>query len=386
MEAAMVFSVPKDALHRRVKGKLKSILEDQLHRKFLPAARNVLSEKQQKELAHYIKQTDSSFYGLSINEIRRLVFEFAEQNKLDHPFNKEKKMAGKDFIDGFLKRQKTLSLRKPEAIALNRVLGLNKTSVQNNFKNLQELLDTHNFEPHQIFNCDETEITCVNKPVKVIKLKGNRVVASVTSGERGQITTIICAISATDTFAPPLMVFKRTRVHPEMIERAPTGTIGSVSDSGWVDTDLFFKFLKHFVKHTKCSKDSKVPLILDGHKAHTKNTQLIDYAKENGLFCCHCRDIPHTSFSLWTQAFLKDPREAGSTEDRVATMEPNSGPSNQRIEATQNQHQATTMEPTPGPSNESLDLFVITSTASTSDPEPLLSFDKILSVPKIVAK
>eukprot|EP00794_Sanderia_malayensis_P011458 gene11458-12656_t len=183
-----------------------------------------------KQLADYIKQMDSSFYGLSINEIRRLVFEFAEQNKLDHPFNKEKKMAGRDFINGFLKRQKTLSLRKPEAIALNRVLGLNKTFVQNNFKNLQELLDTHNFEPHQIFNCDETEITCVNKPVKVIALKGNRVVASVTSGERWQTTTIICAISATDAFAPPFMIFKRKCVHPELIERAPPGTIGGVSD------------------------------------------------------------------------------------------------------------------------------------------------------------
>eukprot|EP00794_Sanderia_malayensis_P011459 gene11459-12657_t len=83
--------------------------------------------------------------------------------------------------------------------------------------------------------------------------------------------------------------------------------------------------------------------------------------------------------------YLQDPREAGSTKDRAATMEPISGPSNQRIEATQNQHHATTMEPTPGPSNESLDLFVITSTASTSDPELELSFDKILSVPKIVA-
>ncbi len=79
---------------------------------------------------------DSSFYGLSINEIPRLVFEFAEKNKLSHPFNKEKKMAGRDFVDGFLKRQKTLSLRKPEAIALNRVFGLNKASVQRFFAKL----------------------------------------------------------------------------------------------------------------------------------------------------------------------------------------------------------------------------------------------------------
>eukprot|EP00794_Sanderia_malayensis_P018367 gene18367-20214_t len=386
-KAAVVFSVPKDALHRRVTGKLKSIAEDQLHRKFLSPARNVLSEKQEKQLADYIKQMDSSFYGLSINEIRRLVFEFAEQNKLDHPFNKEKKMAGRDFVAGFLRRQKTLSLRKPEAIALNRVFG----------------------------------ITCVHKPVKVIAPKGKRVVASVASGERGQTTTIICAMSATGTFVPPLMIFKRKRMNPELIERAPPGTIGGVSDSGWVDTDLFFKFVKHFVKHTKCSKDSKVLLILDGHKSHTKNIQLIDYAKENGLFLLSLP--PHTSHKLqpldrsffkglksgfnvacnsWLRKhparritvdklgelfkYLQDPREAASTEDQAATMEPTSVPSDQQIEATQNEHQPTTMEPTPGPSNESLDSFVITSAESTYDPELEFSFEKILPVPKIVAK
>lgn len=165
-KAAVVFSVPKDALHRRIKGKLTSISEDQLHKKFLSPSRNVLSEKQEKDLADYIKQMDSSFYGLSINEIRRVVFEFAEHNQIDHPFNKEKKMAGRDFVDGFLKRQKTLSLRKPEAVALNRVFGLNKASVQNYFTNLKELLDTHNFEPHQIYNCDESGITCESNSTK----------------------------------------------------------------------------------------------------------------------------------------------------------------------------------------------------------------------------
>eukprot|EP00794_Sanderia_malayensis_P021114 gene21114-23182_t len=363
-------------------------------------------------------------------------------------------MAGRDFVDGFLKRQKTLSLRKPEAIALNRVFGLNKISVQNYFKNLEELLETHNFEPHQIFNCDETGITCVHKPVKVIAPKGKRVVASVISGERGQTTTIICAMSATGSFVPPLMIFKRKRMNPELIERAPPGTIGGVSDSGWVDTDLFFKFVKHFLKHTKCSKDSKVLLILNGHKSHTKNIELIDYAKENGLSLLSLP--PHTSHKLqpldrsflkglksgfnvacnswlrkhparritvdklgelFSEAYLKsatvenavsgfkttgihpfnsgivpdaeylqDPREAASTEDRAATMEPTSVPSDQPIEDTQNEHQVTTMEPTPGPSNESLDSFVITSAESTYDPELEFSFEKILPVPKIVAK
>ncbi len=74
--AVIAFSVPKDALHRRIKGKLTSIPVDQLHKKFPSPSRN-----KEEELAEYIKPMDSSFYGLSINEILRLVFEFAGKNK-----------------------------------------------------------------------------------------------------------------------------------------------------------------------------------------------------------------------------------------------------------------------------------------------------------------
>ncbi|KAG1681812.1 hypothetical protein GQR58_011609 [Nymphon striatum] len=104
-KAELVFSVPKDSLNRRVKGLLKSIPTDQPHKKLFSPVRNVLSEDQENVLAKYIQEMDLSFYGLFINEIQRVVFEFVERNHIKHPFNKEKKMAGRDFVEGFLKRQ-----------------------------------------------------------------------------------------------------------------------------------------------------------------------------------------------------------------------------------------------------------------------------------------
>ena len=38
-------------------------------------------------------------------------------------------MAGKDFVGGFLKWNKDLSLRKPQDVALNHIHELNKTDV-----------------------------------------------------------------------------------------------------------------------------------------------------------------------------------------------------------------------------------------------------------------
>ena len=97
-KAAVVFSVPKNSLQRKIKGALQSIPTDKPYKKFLSPHRNVFSEEQEKELANCIREMDMSFYDLSNNEIRRVVFDYAGHNNINHPFNKEKKMAGRDFV------------------------------------------------------------------------------------------------------------------------------------------------------------------------------------------------------------------------------------------------------------------------------------------------
>ena len=53
----------------------------------------------------------------------------------------------------------------------------------------------------------------------------------------------------------------------------------------------FLIFLAHFVKHTRCSRDHRVLLLLDNHSSHL-SVAAIDYTKENGTimitFPPHC--------------------------------------------------------------------------------------------------
>ena len=44
----------------------------------------------------------------------------------------------------------------------------------------------------------------------------------------------------------------------------------------------FTEFIKHFIKHTKCSKDLPAILILDNHDSHI-NIETIDLSKKNGV-------------------------------------------------------------------------------------------------------
>ena len=41
-------------------------------------------------------------YDLPIADLRQLLYEFCEKNKIFHPFNKDNKMAGRYFVAGFL--------------------------------------------------------------------------------------------------------------------------------------------------------------------------------------------------------------------------------------------------------------------------------------------
>ena len=110
-QAAAAFGVPKDSLNRRVNGKLKCLSADKRHMNILGHYRAVLSYEQEKELENHIINMDQAFYGLSINDIRTMVFDYCQKNDIKNNFNGDTKMCGRDFVAGFLKRHPRLSLR-----------------------------------------------------------------------------------------------------------------------------------------------------------------------------------------------------------------------------------------------------------------------------------
>ena len=68
--------MPKDSLHQRVK---KASLESSLHTNLIGRFRKVLSDNQEQDLNKYIKGMGNSFYGLSMMDIRLIVFEFCKK-------------------------------------------------------------------------------------------------------------------------------------------------------------------------------------------------------------------------------------------------------------------------------------------------------------------
>lgn len=258
--------------------------------------RQIFSENQEKELADYLKQSAKIFFGLSTMETKSLAYDYAKANKVCVPDNwHTNQKASKDWLIGFLKRNSSLSIRTPEATSLGRMTSFNKHNVSEFFNNLSQVYEKYKFGCQDVWNIDETGVTTVQRPDKIIASKGVKQVGAATSGERGSLVTLVYAVSASGNTVPPLLIFPRKYFKDHFVSDGPPGCIGTANPSGWVTSEEFLFFIKHFVKHTKCSKEHPVLIVLDNHASHL-SVDMINYCRENGIVLLSFP--PHTSHKL----------------------------------------------------------------------------------------
>ncbi|XP_029674809.1 uncharacterized protein LOC115242559 [Formica exsecta] len=190
-----------------------------------------------------------------------------------------------------MKRQPQLSIRCAQPTSMSRATSFNETNVNIFFDNLQNVIDKYKFETKDIYNADETGITTVQKPNKIVTRRGIRQVGALTSAERGSLVTIMCAVNAIGNFIPPTFIFPRLRYKEHFVRDGPTGSIGAGNASGWMQENEYLIFFKHFQKYTSATVSHKVLLLLDNHSSHI-SIQALDYCSENGIivlsFPPHC--------------------------------------------------------------------------------------------------
>lgn len=144
------------------------------------------------------------YYGLSPREVRKLAFDYAVKLNLRIPESwVNQKIAGADWFSSFMKRHTRLSIRTPRATSLARASAFNKANVELFFKNLRTVMDRLKPSAGDIWNVDETGVTTVHKPDRVIARRGFKQIGSLTSQERGCLVTVTIAVSATGNCVPP---------------------------------------------------------------------------------------------------------------------------------------------------------------------------------------
>nr|XP_023020863.1 uncharacterized protein LOC111509369 [Leptinotarsa decemlineata] len=286
-KAATQFSVPKTTLFKQLKETVVKTPKKGRHA--------VFNYEQEQQLETYIVECCKSFYGITPSSLRRIGFRFAEVNKLRHNFNKNTQLAGKDWYYGFMARHPSISLRMPEATSINRITAFNATEVNLFFDQLKIIQAKHNIPGHRIFNVDEIGISTVQKNYKILAPKGVKQIGKATSGERGVTTTVVCAVSASGIYIPPMFIFKRKRMNELLIKGCNRDMVATVSDSGWINESIFIDYLRHFISFAKPTKEDPVLLILDNHESHI-SLGAYELYREHGL---HVLSLPpHVSHKM----------------------------------------------------------------------------------------
>lgn len=300
--ASSHFKVPYTTLQRRIKeSRLRTAIRNDPNNAQIPPIRKsighptIFSTEQESELVDRLKSLSSRGFGHSSMSVRRAVYMFAKLKNINTSWSDETKMAGKDWFHSFMNRHKhSISLRKPEGLSKARAMGLNKEAVNNFYDILNGVcikLDLQD-QPHIIYNVDESGFPMNNMPLKVVSEKGKSEVASLTSLERGENVTAVVCCSASGVFIPPFIIFKGKRMREEFKHGMPPGSQVAMSESGYINEDLFLVWLQHFQKHRS---PGRCLLLLDGHISH-KSLQCLEYCMEHEieLICLP----PHTTHVL----------------------------------------------------------------------------------------
>lgn len=266
------------------------------------SSKQVFSTEQEQMLADYFIMASKLHYGLNRKAALNLAYNFAKSNNITYPKSWDNtKSASKDWLRGFYTRNSNISLRKPEATSLSRSTSFNKSNVQEFYRHLQHVLKEKNIRPEDIWNIDETGLTTVHKPKKVITKKGTKQVGQMTSGERGTLVTVCCSINGIGQSIPPFYIFPRvhfreimlkgkfvisinyeTLLYKSVFSGGPTGCRGAAHPSGWMTSENFLLFFKHFLSYAKPSDDRHILVIFDNHDSHIQ-IDLINMARTKNV-------------------------------------------------------------------------------------------------------
>ena len=198
-KAAAAYGVPKATLSRR-KNNPNVIFKK-------PSPPTQLSEDEEKEIVHWMKKRQKLGHGVTKEElltsVQSYVVSLGKKTKFTHD------RPGRHWLEGFVKRHPSISLRKPQKLSDERD-AVTKEDLklwhdeQRVYLTSKDLL---NISPNRVFNCDETNVVFSPELEPVFAEKASRLVYTIDDDGKHS-RTILFMYNAEGIRAPPMVMFK----------------------------------------------------------------------------------------------------------------------------------------------------------------------------------
>ena len=251
-KAADAFEVPRTTLKDRLSGRVKHGTK--------PGPNPYLTKEEETELVDFLIVSSSIGYGKTKREVINIVKQTLEKKGRDiDVFN------GEGWWIRFMARNPKLSLRTTDPLSRVRRNAVTEDNMKQYFSLLEKTLTDSNLlnKASLIYNMDETGMPLNAKPFKRVALKGTKKVQGPATGSKSQITVVACANAAGHVLAP-MVIFKGEHFNHEWSVGEIPDTLYGMSQSGWIDKELFCFWLKKlFIKQIPPHRP--VILLYDGH-------------------------------------------------------------------------------------------------------------------------
>ncbi|XP_068235747.1 uncharacterized protein [Palaemon carinicauda] len=268
-------------------------------RTFVPKHQNVkkvFTDAQERLIEEYSIEIARMFYGLPTRAFRRMILKYAEavgSPSIPDAWKREG-MATRDWYYGYMFRHPRLALKAPEGMSLSRAMAFNRVNVEVFFKAYVEAVERHSFMPARIFNLDESGLSTVMKPCKVVCERG-RPVASQVARERCNHMTFVGIVNAAGHGFPPVFIIARKKMNADFQRGTTPGTTVLLQANGWIDHECFVQTLEHLHKVSYSSVENKILLIMDNAECHM-SIHVVEYAIQHGIVIVTLP--PHTTAKL----------------------------------------------------------------------------------------
>ena len=153
-----------------------------------PGPPTVLTTEEESRLSQYCVTMADMGFGLTREGVMDMAYAIVDKTGRDHPFKEGH--AGRGWYECFMAQQATLSLCTPQALSYARAVCSNKETIDDFFAKLGAIFGRLNLiaKQSQIFNADESEVSIVHRPAKVVAQIGRNNVPSLTSARRERHT------------------------------------------------------------------------------------------------------------------------------------------------------------------------------------------------------
>jgi len=148
-KASKEYGISRPVLRRHRDGKVSAPGTAKLGR-FAP----VFLPEFENELLAKVLEMEKALFGLSAMDMRKLAYDLAEKLQVCHNFSAQTKMAGVEWLRGFISRHPQLSIRTPQGTSINRAVGFNRPKVEHFYKVYRECLQVHTYSANNIWNVD----------------------------------------------------------------------------------------------------------------------------------------------------------------------------------------------------------------------------------------